>query len=444
MNVTTPLPIPLPNRVDAEDRRLILTGLAVIVATVGIFGVWAASAPLSGAVIVTGSVAVESERKTVQHLEGGIVKQILVAPGSIVHKGQPLIHLEEVQADAAVSALRAQLDADLARAARLSTERSFAPAVAFPPEVTRRADLPGVAQILETEGKLFQTRRRAVEDQIVILRAENQHITAEIASLENQYRSSDAGIESVREQIEIHERLRSENFVSHARLLDLKGQLAERELKRGEAGALLAQAQQKTKQNELKIEGLRQTYMREATDELRVAERRIDELRERLRPSEDALSRLTIAAPIAGEVVDLKVHTAGGVIAPREPLMDIVPAAAPLIIKGKVRTDDITHLRVGAEVAVQLTAYKRRTTPVVPGKLIYVSADMLTESTPAGPLSYYEVRISVDKAALREAGGLEIVPGMPIEAYVQTEERTLLEYLVQPLVQSMRRAMREY
>lgn len=427
-----------------SERRLIRTGIAIILATFGVFGTWAALAPLNGAVVVAGSVVVESERKTVQHLEGGIVKRILVKPGSSVAQGEPLIELEEVAADAAVSAIRAQLDAETARVARLVAERALAPRIDFPHELTQRATQPGVAQILDTERTLFATRRRVLDEQVALLRAETAHIRDEIASLADQVKAGDAGIGYAREQLQLNERLVSENFISNARLLDFKGQVVDRQQKRAEAAALAAQARQKIKQNELKIEGLRQTYIKDAADDLRQAERRVDDLRERLRPNQDALARSTIVAPIAGTVVDLKVHTVGGVIAPREPLLDIVPAEAPLVIKAKARAEDITHLHVGQPAAVQLTAYKRRTTPVVDGRISYVSADTLVEHTPAGPAPYYDLRITVERAALKDAGQLDIVPGMPIEAYVQTEARTVIDYLMQPLTQALRRAGREH
>lgn len=444
MNITTLLMRPIETRRAASDRRLIGTGVAVVVAFFGVFGGWASLAPMNGAVIVAGTVAVESERKTVQHLEGGIVKRILVRPGSMVAQGEPLIQLEEVAADAAVSSIRAQLDADTARVVRLNAERSLASRVEFPTELTQRAGQGGVVQILDTERTLFATRRRVLDEQIALLRAETAHIRDEVASLDAQVQAGEAGIASAREQLALNERLMQDHFVSNARVLDFKGQLSDRQRQRAEAAALAAQARQKIKQNELKIESLRQGYVKDATDELRQAERRVDELRERLRPNQDALTRSTIVAPIAGTVVDLRVHTVGGVIAPREPLLDIVPAGAPLTIKAKAHADDITHLRVGAPVSVQLTAYKRRTTPAVDGRISYLSADTLVEATPVGPAPYYELRIDVERAALQAAGDLDIVPGMPIEAYVLTDARTLLEYLVQPLTQAMRRAGREH
>lgn len=437
------LPAPAGTLPTHGEGRLILTGLAVIALTFGGLGAWSAVAPLSGAVMVNGHVAVESERKIVQHLEGGIVKRILVKPGSIVTQGEPLLQLEDVQANAAVSTTRGQRDAELARGARLAAERAFSSRIAFPSELSARLHVPSVAQIIATEQKLFDARRQSIDDQIALLRQVNAGIQDEIVSLDMQVRSADSGLDNARQQLGLNEQLMHEKFVSQARVLEFQGRVSDRALQRAQAGAAVAQVRQKIKQNELRIEGLRQDYVKGAADELRSAEQRIEELRERLRPNEDALARLTVVAPIAGEVVDLKVHTVGGVVAPREPLMSIVPAGAPLVVKGKVHTEDITHLNLGAEVAIQLVAYKRRTTPVVMGRLSYISADMLTEQTSAGSAPYYEVRISVEKSALEQAGDLAIVPGMPVEAYVRTDTRTLLEYLLQPLTQAVRRAGRQ-
>ena len=429
------------NRVEI---RLIAAGLLVIAITFGGFGGWSALAPISGAVIVTGSVAVESERKTVQHLEGGIVKEILVKPESIVTEGQALFRLQEVQADATANAIRKQLDADLARVARLEAERSNAARIRLPQELAARAAIPGAAELIEPERKLFDTRRRILSEQVTLLKQEITQIREERWSLQNRRESTEQGISALREHLAMAETLREKNFVTQGRVLEVRAQLADAKAKHDEATAMLAQSSQRITQNELRVASLQQTYLKEATDELRETERRVAELRERQRPTEDTLARQTIVAPIAGEVVNLKVHTVGGVIGPREPLLEIVPTSPVLIIKAKARPEDITHIQLGSEVAVQLTAYKRRTTPVVPGKLIYISADALTDQTAAGPLTYYEVRIRVEKTDLKEGGDLEVSPGMPVEAYIKTEVRTMLEYLVQPVVQSMRRSFREY
>lgn len=426
-----------------SERQLIGTGVAVIIGLLAVFGLWGYAAPLHGAVIVQGVATVASERQQVQHLEGGIVKEILVQPGSIVKAGQPLIRLEEVQADSIATSIQSQLDADVARVARLKAERTIEKNFLVPPELQARESDPSVAGILATEQMLMQTRRKALRDQVALLREDNRNIDHEIGSLKNQVQMADTGIRYAREQLELNEQLQKEQFVAPAKVLDFRSQVSDRQQRRAEAEAQVAQARQKIAQNDLKIEALKLTFVKEAADELRLAERRVDELRERLRPSVDTLERSTIVAPIAGEVIDLKVHTVGGVIAPRDPVMAIVPKNTPMLIKGHARPEDILHLHVGSAVDVQLVAYKRGTTPVVPGRLSYVSADMLLEATANGSVPYYEVRIEVDPGALAQAGNLQILPGMPVEAFIQTEARSVLEYLLQPLVQSMRRAGRE-
>lgn len=427
----------------AEEWRLIAAGLLTTLGFAAAFAAWSAMAPLAGAVIVGGAVAVENERKVVQHLEGGIVKEILVRPGSRVAAGEPLLRLADVQADASVVSLRNQLYGDLARIARLTAERAGAAQMSMPKELTARIGEPEVAQRVEPERKLFETRRRVLHEQIALLRAETAHVADERESLARRRSATTDARRAIAEQLAMSESLREQNFVSQARVLELRTQMADAQSRLDESAAQLAQSAQKTTQNELKIATLQQAYMQEATSELRDAERRAAELRERLRPTQDALARSTITAPIAGEIVNLRVHTVGGVVAAREPLMEVVPDNSRLVVKARARPEDIAQLRVGAEVAVQLIAYKRLATPSVAGRLDYVSADALVENTVAGALPYYEVRIVIEKQALIDAGNLSVSPGMPVEAYIKTAERTLTEYLLQPLTQSMRRALRE-
>jgi HlyD family type I secretion membrane fusion protein len=257
-------------------------------------------------------------------------------------------------------------------------------------------------------------------------------------------RSADQNIGYIKEQLQINDTLQRENFVARMRVLDYWRQLAQKEEDRGEYVAKIGAARQKMRDIELRIENLHDSYVREAADELKDSPRRIADLKERIRPSEDQLKRAVVVAPIAGVVVDLKVHTTGGVVAPRDPLMDIVPEQSVLIIEGKMQTTDIRHVQIGADVDLQLIAYKRRVTPRVPGTLSYVSADSLVDRTPAGDRPYYLVQIVVKKEDLKKAGELELTPGMPVEAFIRTQERTMLEYLLQPLTDSIRRAFREY
>lgn len=426
-----------------EGRKTIRAGLIIIAIFFVGFGGWAALAPLAGAIIVPGTVKVVAYRKTVQHLEGGIVKEILVKAGDRVKQGQPLIILDDIQASAAVDVLRIQLDGALARAVRLRAEKNRQNNVVFPEKLTARRNDPNVAAALAAEQGFFVARRQLIDGQASLLRAQNKETQEEIKGHESQLKAIDDYIAYNKEELVINERLYQENFVAYTRLLAFKRQWMEKEEKRGESLASLSQAKQKIKDRELRIAALYDSYVRDASDELRDVEKQISDLEERMRPTQDQLRRQTITAPIAGEVVDLKITTIGGVIAPREPLMDIVPVDASVIAEGKMKVEDVDEVQVGATVDVLLSAYKRRTTPKVEGIVIYVSGDTLTEPGPAGPTSYYLVHIEVDKKSLAEIGNLPMTPGMPVEVYIKTRERTMLRYLLEPVTDTLRKALRE-
>lgn len=427
-----------------EGRRVARAGILVIAVFFGGLGIWGVLAPLSGAVIVPGYVKVVSERKTVQHLEGGIVEEILVKNGDRVEKGQPLIRLREVQVSAAVEVLRQQLDAELAKAARLAAEARRQAVIEFPEALLARRSDPRVATVLRSEQALFDARRRLIDSQVSLLTSQLRQVEEEINGLSSQVKSADEYIAYTREELKMNEALYEKQFVAYTRILTLKRQLAEKEEKRGEYLSLIAQGKQKRSEIEIRIATLHANYVREATDLLKESQRTIADLQERLRPVEDALQRLVITAPIAGEVVGLKVFTPGGVIAPREPLMDIVPFNTPLVVEGKVRVEDIAHVKVGGAAEVQLTAYKRRTTPMVAGKVTYVSADRLLEGQGPAALPYYLTQVEVDPVELAKLGReVTLSPGMPVEVFVKTRERPAIEYLFEPVTDTLRKAFRE-
>lgn len=424
-----------------DSRATIRSGLVVIALFFGVFGGWAVLAPLAGAIIVEGIVKVDSYRKTVQHLEGGIVKEILVKIGDPVKQGQPLIILSDIQASAGVDVLRIQRNGELARAARLRTEKTRQKTVAFPQFLTAATD-PRLTALVTAEQAAFTAKRQLVDGQASLLRNQIKEILEEIKGLDSQIKYADEYIGYTREELVINERLLKENFVAYTRILPLKRQVAEKEEKRGEFVALVSQARQKISERELRIVTLYDNYVKEATDELRDVERRIADLEERLRPTEDQLLRQTITAPIAGEVVGLKVTTVGGVIGPREPLMDIVPTHPRVVVEGKVKVEDIDEVAVGQRVDVMLSAYKRRTTPKVAGKVIYVSGDSLTDPGPTG-FPHYLVHVEVDQKSLAEIGNLPLTPGMPVTAFIKTRDRTMLHYMLEPITDTLRKAMRE-
>jgi epimerase transport system membrane fusion protein len=425
-----------------EARNIIRAGFAVILLLVFGIGIWMVMAPLSGAVIAAASVKIDMNRKTVQHQEGGIVKEILVRDGSRVQAGEVLLVLDDVRVDATNELLRTQLDGELAKGARLDAERGLEPAVQFPEELTSRAaSEPRVAELMRRESAVFATRRDVLDSQVKLLRAQIRQAKNEAAALADQVAAQARGLKLQREELAANKSLAEKGFMSKTRILGFERAVAEYESRLGEHQAAYAQARQRAGDFELRIVSQNNQYMQQATDELKETTARSYDLRERLRPSMDAALRQRVVAPVSGEVVDLKVTAAGAIIAPREPLMDIVPVNPELIIEARVRPEDILYVRAGGDADVRLTAFKARSTPVVTGKVIYVSADRLTDA--ATHVTFYLARVKLMPEALKAAGDLQLQAGMPAEVFIRTAERTPLQYLLEPVSGFMQRSFRE-
>jgi HlyD family type I secretion membrane fusion protein len=244
-----------------------------------------------------------------------------------------------------------------------------------------------------------------------------------------------------KEELQANQQLAEKGFMSNTKLLALQRGVAEYEARLGEHQAALAQARQRAGDFELRIASLRSNYMKESADELKDATAKIYDLRERLRPSLDAAQRQKVIAPVAGDVVDLKVTTVGAVVGPREPLLDIVPADPELVVEARVRPEDITYVKAGGEADVRLSAFKQRITPTVSGKVTYVSADSLTD--PKTGASYYLAHVRLSADSLKEAGDLKLQAGMPAEVFVKTPSRTPLQYMLDPITGFLQRSFRE-
>jgi len=420
---------------------LIRAGIIGSVLLVLAIAAWVWIAPLSGAVIGPGHVKVDMNRKTVQHQEGGIVGEILVRDGSRVKAGQTLILLRDVRVDAGNEAVRAQLDAELAKAARLSAEQSGAAQIVFPAELTQRSSEPRVAEVLKHESAVFRVRREGLTNQITLLRNQAREARDEIKARDVQLKADERAITLQRDELAQNESLAKDGFVSKTRLLVLQREVAQHESRRAEGAAELARAYQKVSDLELRAETLRSTFNQEASNELRQSSAAIFELRERLRPAQDAEQRQRITAPASGEVVDLKVTSVGAVIAPREPILDIVPEDPDLLVEARVRPEDVNYVRIDSLADVRLTAFRQRITPTVEGKVIYISADRLVDKATNTP--YYAVHVRVSPEALRKAGDLKLQAGMPAEVFIQTTARNALQYLLDPILGFLQRSLRE-
>jgi len=451
-------------RVDLDPgrnaARIALAGLAIVV--FGVFGLggWALFAPLSGAVIAPGFVKVDLNRKVVQHQEGGILREILVRDGESVRQGQTLVVIEDVRVDAALDLQSNQYDSERAKSARLEAERLFAPKVAFPPELERRGGEKKVGEILQREMAIFRARRDALESQVAVLRRQIRETDDEAKAWAEQTAAEERASKLQKDELAANEALVAQGFVQKTRIMGLQRAVAEYEARLGEHRAEFSRSRQRVSELELRILTMRNTYMQTATDELKDTMGRIFDLEERLRPARDAAERMKVVAPIAGEVVGMKVFTPGSVVAPRELLMEILPANKRLIVEARLRPEDINVVKIGTEADIRLTAFKQRNIPLVLGTVSYISGDRLQDgggqsgaqggqsgspAAPPGSLAgpYYLVHVDVQEKALVEAGNLRLQAGMPAEVFLRTDKRTAFDYLLAPVTTYLRRAMRE-
>ena len=418
---------------EKEARGVIRSGLLVIVVGAIAFLLWGFWAPLTGAVIAPGYVKVDLNRKVVQHQEGGIVRAIRVRDGDRVTQGQELVVLEDVRIDAQLDLLRTQLDAERAKTARLEAERLMAARPVFPKDLAKE-------EFKTREEALFKARRQALDTQIAVLRQQIRETGEEADQLALQIAAEERALKLQKEELESNERLLAQGYVQKTRLLALQRAVAEYEARFSEHRAELSKSRQRASELEFRILAMRNTYVQSATDEIKESSAKMFDLEERIRPSKDASERQKITAPIAGEVVGLRVFNAGSVIGPREVLMEIVPQEKRLIVEARIRPEDINHVKHGSEADIRLTAYQSRTTPLVAGSVTYVSGDRLVDQQTGHP--YYIVNIDVPEYALA-AASLRLQAGMPAEVFIRTDERSALDYLLAPVTTFLRRAMRE-
>jgi HlyD family type I secretion membrane fusion protein len=433
-------PRKLPSGV-ADPRKIILTGMIIIALFFGGLVGWAALASIHGAVIASGRVKVEAERKTVQHLEGGIVESILVTDGDTVKAGQPLIRMESAQIVASADSYRKQRDKDLVMQARLQAEKVFKKSIEWPKILLDRKNDPSIAEMMASEEKVFQARRELFDGQVSLYQNQIDQIKKQIAGYDEQIRSEGNIIQSLEEERKAKQELYEGRYLERSQLLQLERELSSHQGQRGRLMQNVAEAKQKIGELSLRTSDVRNRWNDEVSGNLSKVEGELFQIQEKLRPLEDAQDRLVITAPVDGRVVDLKIHSPGGVVRPGEPLMDIVPENRPLIVEVKVPTNKITDVYVGQQAMVTLDAFDRRTVPPVPGTVTYVSADRLEEQTAQGKMPFYTAYVQLDEKALHEAGAY-LYPGMPVTAFMTTKERTILAVILEPLEKNFERAMR--
>jgi HlyD family secretion protein len=407
------------------------------------FGVWAYWAPLESAAIAPGSVESESSRKTVQHLEGGIIREILVQDGSVVRPGQPLIKLDDTKPRAELSALAAQFWDAKARQARLLAERDGRDVVVFPADLAAAQAVSASAkEVLLGQQKIFEARREVLRAQKRIIEEKKAQVRNEIVGLNAQALAAKIRAKIIKEEVDVVGPLVEKGMERRTRLLALEREMAEIDGRRGETAAQIARASQivsEAEANLLKLESERQS---EIAQLLRETENLMFQLGEKIRATNDQLLRTEVRAPEAGVVTDLRVHTAGGVIGAAAPLMDLVPRNDKLIVSARLRPEDIAVVHPDLNADVHLLPYSQRRVPALRGKVIYVSADRLLDKRTEQP--YYGAKILITDERLAEMPEVEMIPGMPAQAYIKTGETTVALYALRPLLDSFHSAFREH
>ncbi len=418
--------------------RLVLSGLAVVAAMVAGLTAWSVLAPLQSAAVAPGSVSVEFNRKTIKHLEGGIVRRILVAEGEKVSAGQILIELDATQARAQLALLRGRRAAAGARYARLKAERTGAKRIGYPDWLERgRAD-SRIADIIARQTGIFTARRAAMASQTAILTKRISQLDEEITGLGGQIASARSGLAILGQEITIVEDLLTKGLARRPRLLELRRMAAERQGELSKTISAVARAGQRIGETRLQINDLRAVRNSEITQEMREVQTELLELGERLRVAEDVLQRSRITAPLDGTVVGLQVHTVGGVVGPAEPLVHIVPSNEKLIVEAQVDPIDIDVVRAGLTARVDLTPFNARHSASIAGTVVSVSADSLVDENTGR--SYYLARIELDETA---TPGVSLRPGMPAQVMILTGRQTIMQYLIKPITQSFNVAFRE-
>lgn len=422
-------------------RRAALAGTTLMAVFVAGLGTWSAFAPLSSAALAPGVVEPESRRKTVQHLEGGIVAAILVRDGESVAAGQPLIRLDDTRARTTLAALQGQLWDALAREARLLAEQMGSAAMEVPEALrTRRAD-PAVARVLDGQWRIFQTRRSLLESKTTQFRQRIGQTQAEIRGLTAEQQSVERRIALAMEEIAAVQPLVDKGLERRTRILALERLKAELEGQHGEAMAGIARAQRVIAEAETAIIDLQNDHLNGVAEALRETQQTIHDLTERIHAATDTLHRTEVRAPESGVVTDLRVHTPGGVVGAGEALLDLVPGEDRLTVRVHLRPEDVDAVHIGLPAEVRLLPARGHPTDPVDGTVGYVSADRLIDKTTGLP--YYAATIRLDEAGLARLDGLVPLPGMPAEVMIRTGETTVALYALSPALDSFRRAFRE-
>jgi HlyD family secretion protein len=431
---------PIGSSRESIRKHLIFGGIIVLVLAFGVGG-WAATTQIAGALIAQGSVVVDSNVKKVQHPTGGVVGKLNVQDGDRVKSGDILVQLDDTVTRANLAIVTKGLDELAARKARLIAERDGAPSIDFPADLLARESDPAVATAVTNERKLFELRRSARTGQKAQLQQRIGQLKDEIVGLTAQLDAKARETGLINKELEGVRDLYAKNLVPLQRVNALERDATKIEGERGQLLASVAQAKGKTSETELQIIQIDQDLSSEVAKDMREVDAKYGEFVERKITAEDQLKRIEIRAPQDGIVLNSKVHTVGGVITAGDTIMEIVPESDKLQVEAKVNPHDIDQIQIGQTAVLRFSSFNLRTTPEINGTVTRVSADATADQRTGQ--SYYTTRIAMTADEIARLGNVKVIPGMPVEAFVQTGDRSVLSYLIKPLEDQFMRAFRE-
>ncbi|RMF17306.1 MAG: HlyD family type I secretion periplasmic adaptor subunit [Alphaproteobacteria bacterium] len=424
-----------------SPKPIAFMGYLIIFITFGVFGGWAAVAKLDSAVVARGTVSLEGNRKVIQHLEGGIVEEILVKEADKVKEGDVLLRLSSVEARSNLEVLRTRLNGLRVIEARLLAERGLTEKISFPQDLLESEE-PTIRAAIADQTQLFEDRRSIVKSQTDILSNRIEQVKTQIEGLELQKSALERRVENFTSMLERMREGVSRGLIEANLLAQREDEMIQIEASLGQIISEIAQARNVIGESELQIIQVSQEYQERANTDLEKIRADIGELRERIKVAEDVLARTEIRAPSSGTVQNIKVHTVGSVIRPGEVLMELVPENEELVINAHVSPLDIDNVVPGLSTEVRFTAFKMRLTPIMLGTVESVSSDIITPENPNEP-PYYLARIAVDEMEIPEEIRGRLTPGMPVDVIITTGERTVAHYIVSPLMDAVRKSLIE-
>ncbi|WP_438766460.1 HlyD family type I secretion periplasmic adaptor subunit [Kushneria sp. TE3] len=426
-----------------SDRRVKLVGIIILLVAFGGFGGWALLANLSVAVVASGTVSVESFKRTVQHLEGGMVSSIDVEDGDHVEQGDTLMVLDNTQSKSQLDISQSNWFIASAQEVRLLAEQRGADTLVFPDELKSVADEnERFSQILDVQRSLFFSRRSSLEGEISALNEQIEQFQQQIDGLNQTISINRNRIGSLREETADYQSLFKEGLGNNQRIRELQRQTMQLESDTANSRAQIAQLKSQISENRVRIETQRQNYQQEIGEQLREAQSQISDSRERLVALGDQVRRTEILAPVSGTVVGLEVHTIGAVIGAGDPIMSIVPSNNGFMVEARVPAQDIDNIYPGQHGEIRFSAFNQRRAPIVDGVVEHVSADSFEDENTGS--RYYRARLRVSEKGREEmTDQMQLLSGMPAEVMIRTGEKTLFAYIAQPVTDMLNRAMRQ-